>query len=211
MAASFIDVWAYKPYIYSSISLAHLSIPIPTLGSSTLAILRKKNFNELYNCVVRCWVDVDAFSFIPSRSDSPNPQSFSQDKRKKISFQVVKKNSLFIEATLMFLVYLYQCGLRDLIYSAVFHWHFLLCISTKLDMNSASPLSSSFVTSHRRPEMVGGPVVGSSSSGSSVSSAVSSASPAANNNNNNNLPSFREQAEIHHQIMQVSSAGAPSA
>lgn len=74
-------------------------------------------------------------------------------------------------------------------------------------MNSASPLSSSFVTSHRRPEMVVGPVVGSSSSGSSVSSAVTSASPAANNNNN--LPSYREQAEIHHQIMQVSSAGAP--
>ncbi|XP_046464398.1 histone deacetylase 4-like isoform X5 [Daphnia pulex] len=68
------------------------------------------------------------------------------------------------------------------------------------DMNSASPLSSSFVTSHRRPEMVVGPVVGSSSSGSSVSSAVTSASPAANNNNN--LPSYREQAEIHHQIMQ---------
>jgi hypothetical protein len=55
--------------------------------------------------------------------------------------------------------------------------------------------------------MVVGPVVGSSSSGSSVSSAVTSASPAANNNNN--LPSYREQAEIHHQIMQVSSAGAP--
>ncbi|XP_046464397.1 histone deacetylase 4-like isoform X4 [Daphnia pulex] len=69
------------------------------------------------------------------------------------------------------------------------------------DMNSASPLSSSFVTSHRRPEMVVGPVVGSSSSGSSVSSAVTSASPAANNNNN--LPSYREQAEIHHQIMQL--------
>ncbi|XP_046651453.1 histone deacetylase 4-like isoform X3 [Daphnia pulicaria] len=68
-------------------------------------------------------------------------------------------------------------------------------------MNSASPLSSSFVTSHRRPEMVVGPVVGSSSSGSSVSSAVTSASPAANNNNN--LPSYREQAEIHHQIMQL--------
>ncbi|EFX72406.1 histone deacetylase HDAC4 protein-like protein [Daphnia pulex] len=49
--------------------------------------------------------------------------------------------------------------------------------------------------------MVVGPVVGSSSSGSSVSSAITSASPAANNNNN--LPSYREQAEIHHQIMQL--------
>lgn len=67
------------------------------------------------------------------------------------------------------------------------------------DMNSASPLSSSFVTSHRRPDLVVGPVVGSSS-GSSVSSVATSASQSANNNNN--LPNFREQAALQQQILQ---------
>ncbi|KAK4024040.1 hypothetical protein OUZ56_009431 [Daphnia magna] len=66
-------------------------------------------------------------------------------------------------------------------------------------MNSASPLSSSFVTSHRRPDLVVGPVV-VSSSGSSVSSVATSASQSANNNNN--LPNFREQAALQQQILQ---------
>lgn len=73
-------------------------------------------------------------------------------------------------------------------------------------MNSASPLSSSFVTSHRRPDMVVGPVVGSSS-GSSVSSVTTSASPTSNNN----LPNFREQAALQQQILQVSSGSHSSA
>ncbi|XP_045027399.1 histone deacetylase 4 isoform X4 [Daphnia magna] len=68
------------------------------------------------------------------------------------------------------------------------------------DMNSASPLSSSFVTSHRRPDLVVGPVV-VSSSGSSVSSVATSASQSANNNNN--LPNFREQAALQQQILQL--------
>ena len=75
-----------------------------------------------------------------------------------------------------------------------------------LDMNSASPLSSSFVASHRRPELVVGPVGGSSASGSSSAAAAAAAGSAPGSNNNNNLPNYREQAALQQQILQVSSA-----
>lgn len=71
-----------------------------------------------------------------------------------------------------------------------------------LEMNSASPLSSSFVASHRRSDMVVGPVGSSSGSSGPV---VTAASAPGTNNNNNNLPNFREQAALQQQILQVSS------
>lgn len=70
-------------------------------------------------------------------------------------------------------------------------------------MNSASPLSSSLVASHRRPELVVGPVVGSSSGSSAAAAAAAASAPGANNNNNN-LPNYREQAALQQQILQVS-------